>query len=147
MGCLGFALEIICSAVPHLVLLRSGEGESKPGLRAGGEEKGRGVVARQVSGEQVFERSLAMRNMMLMVNVADDVEHVANDGEHDVDGEEHDVDDEEHVADDEKHVVDDKVDSALTLLECRMQKLDNVLGTNYGSFWIITKVGQVRITL
>ena len=84
---------------------------------------------------------------MLMVNVADDVEHVATDGEHDVDGEEHDVDDEEHVADDEKHVVDDKVDSALTLLECRMQKLDNVLGTNYGSFWIITKVGQVRITL
>ena len=48
---------------------------------------------------------------------------------------------------DEKHDVDDKVDSALTLLECRMQKLDNVLGTNYGSFWIITKVGQVRITL
>ena len=61
------ALEIICPAVPHLVLLRSGEGESKPGLRAGGEEKGRGVVARQVSGEHVFERSLAMRNMMLMV--------------------------------------------------------------------------------
>ena len=60
-------LEIICSAVPHLVLLRSGEGELKPGLRAGGEEKGRGVVARQVSGEHVFERSLAMRNMMLMV--------------------------------------------------------------------------------
>ena len=48
---------------------------------------------------------------------------------------------------DEKHDVDDKVDSALTLLECRMQKLDNVLGTNYGSFWIITKVGQVRIRL
>ena len=43
----------------YLAWLRSGgSGESKCGARAGGEEKGRGVVARQVRGEKVFDCSL-----------------------------------------------------------------------------------------
>ena len=115
----------------------------KPGLRAGGEEKGRGVVARQVSGEHVFERSLAMRNMLLMMRnmllmirnmflMMRNMMLMVGGG---------------HNANDEEHDSDDEVDSVLSLLEYRTQKLENVLGTNYGSFWIITKVGQVRITL
>ena len=39
-------------------LRRSGEGELKWGGSAGGDEKGRGVVARQVRGEKVFDWSL-----------------------------------------------------------------------------------------
>ena len=107
---------MICSAVPHLVLLRSGEGELKPGLRAGGEEKGRGVVARQVSGEHVFERSLAMRNMLLMMRnmllmirnmllMMRNMMLMVGGG---------------HNANDEEHDSDDEVDSVLSLLECRM---------------------------
>ena len=37
----------------------SGGGESKWGAMAGGDEKGRGVVARQVSGEKVPDWSLS----------------------------------------------------------------------------------------
>ena len=74
----------------------------KPGLRAGGEEKGRGVVARQVSGEHVFERSLAMRNMLLMMG---NMMLMVGGG---------------HNANDEEHDSDDEVDSVLSLLECRM---------------------------
>ena len=50
-----------CKTYVYLAWLRSGgSGESKCGARAGGEEKGRGVVARQVRGEKVFDCSLSL---------------------------------------------------------------------------------------
>ena len=53
-------LEFSCKTYVYLAWLRSGgSGESKCGARAGGEEKGRGVVARQVRGEKVFDCSLS----------------------------------------------------------------------------------------
>ena len=65
-GCTGcekicLILEFSCKTYVYLAWLRSGgSGESKCGARAGGEEKGRGVVARQVRGEKVFDCSLLL---------------------------------------------------------------------------------------